>query len=324
MIGAGARGHELHPHVDRDVHGRGQRGGRPAARPLSVPFLRRTTPAPRRRRRLRIRGGRRIASLPQGSRSQGDAGRILAASRASPSVPINLAVLKSLKRAEYTPEQIGHFALASQHYATSPRPLPPTPTSPSIACSRPISSPRTRPAMAGRSPEGPQAQARGHPVVRRPGGDRAAHQLHPAPRQDAERELRTGQGARTAQGPHRRRVRRRRHRHHEFRHLQSSSLPDRRPDPLRTARTTGGRWTRRPAASSASAPANRSRSATRPRPSSWASAKKRTQAEPSPSGNRPPPRRGRGRRDGKPDRVQGGGGGGRGRRRPTRQAQAQP
>ena len=35
---------------------------------------------------------------------------------------INLAVLKSLTRAEYSPEVIGHFALASEHYGhfTSP------------------------------------------------------------------------------------------------------------------------------------------------------------------------------------------------------------
>src|SRR6202042_1195225 len=35
---------------------------------------------------------------------------------------INLAVLKSLTRAEYSPQPIGHYALASEHYShfTSP------------------------------------------------------------------------------------------------------------------------------------------------------------------------------------------------------------
>jgi len=48
---------------------------------------------------------------------------LLASVRGKPEgFAINLAVLKSLSRAEYTPEVIGHYALASEHYAhfTSP------------------------------------------------------------------------------------------------------------------------------------------------------------------------------------------------------------
>ena len=43
--------------------------------------------------------------------------RLLATVKGKPeSFAINLAVLKSLSRAEYSPQSVGHFALASEHY----------------------------------------------------------------------------------------------------------------------------------------------------------------------------------------------------------------
>jgi ribonuclease R len=91
---------------------------------LNVPFLRRVHPGPelddseRLRTFVQVAGHKMPKQLDHKSIQS-----LLEAVRGKPeSYAINLAVLKSLSRAEYSPEQIGHFALASENYChfTSP------------------------------------------------------------------------------------------------------------------------------------------------------------------------------------------------------------
>lgn len=91
---------------------------------LNLPFLRRTHPEPEPQGAERLRQFVTVAGfkLPK----QLDRKAIQALLHAVKGKPegfaINLAVLKSLTRAEYSPEPIGHFALASEYYChfTSP------------------------------------------------------------------------------------------------------------------------------------------------------------------------------------------------------------
>lgn len=91
---------------------------------LHVPFLRRAHPDPEPQGSERLRHFVQVAGykLPKDLDRKAIQALLTAVKGKPESFPINLAVLKSLNRAEYTPEQIGHFALASQHYAhfTSP------------------------------------------------------------------------------------------------------------------------------------------------------------------------------------------------------------
>ena len=89
-----------------------------------VPFIRRTHPEPEARGAERLRQFVTVAGfkLPK----QLDRKAIQALLQSVKGKPegfaINLAVLKSLTRAEYSPEEVGHFALASEQYChfTSP------------------------------------------------------------------------------------------------------------------------------------------------------------------------------------------------------------
>jgi ribonuclease R len=89
-----------------------------------VPLLRRTHPEPDMEDSSRLRNfveaaGYRIPKTLDRKALQ----TLLSAVRGKPeSFAVNLAVLKSLTRAEYSPKPIGHYALASQHYChfTSP------------------------------------------------------------------------------------------------------------------------------------------------------------------------------------------------------------
>lgn len=90
----------------------------------SVPFMRRIHPGPeidsseRLRHFVEVAGYRLPKSLDHKAIQS-----LLNSVRGRPeSYAINLAVLKSLSRAEYSPEPIGHYALASEHYChfTSP------------------------------------------------------------------------------------------------------------------------------------------------------------------------------------------------------------
>ncbi|HEY7088254.1 MAG TPA: ribonuclease R [Tepidisphaeraceae bacterium] len=91
---------------------------------LDVPFLRRTHPEPDLEDAARLKHFTEVA----GHRLPKDLDRkalqiLLEKIRGKPEAfAINLAVLKSLTRAEYSPQPIGHFALASTHYShfTSP------------------------------------------------------------------------------------------------------------------------------------------------------------------------------------------------------------
>ena len=91
---------------------------------LDVPFLRRTHPEPAGDSAAKLRQFIQVA----GFRMPKDIDRkaiqaLLASVKGKPeSFTINLAVLKSLTRAEYSPQVIGHYALASEHYGhfTSP------------------------------------------------------------------------------------------------------------------------------------------------------------------------------------------------------------
>ncbi|HSI37241.1 MAG TPA: ribonuclease R [Tepidisphaeraceae bacterium] len=91
---------------------------------LHVPFLRRTHPAPEEQGSERLRhfvtvSGYKLPKVMDRKAIQ----HLLAEVHGKPeSYAINLAVLKSLNRAVYSPETIGHYALASEHYGhfTSP------------------------------------------------------------------------------------------------------------------------------------------------------------------------------------------------------------
>jgi ribonuclease R len=89
-----------------------------------LPFLRRTHPEPEARDSDRLRQFVSVAGfkLPK-TLDRPAIQALLATVRGKPEAfAINLAVLKSLTRAEYSPRPVGHFALASEHYAhfTSP------------------------------------------------------------------------------------------------------------------------------------------------------------------------------------------------------------
>ncbi|MDP9174409.1 MAG: ribonuclease R [Planctomycetota bacterium] len=91
---------------------------------VDVPFLRRTHPEPDLDDSSRLRNFVEVAGykLPK-DLDRKALQHLLAAARGKPeSFALNLAVLKSLTRAEYSPKIIGHYALASEHYChfTSP------------------------------------------------------------------------------------------------------------------------------------------------------------------------------------------------------------
>jgi ribonuclease R len=91
---------------------------------LDVPAIRRTHPDPdpaagARLNRFVLVAGHKISTEP----TRHDLQKLLAEVKDKPErFAVNLAVLKSLARAEYSPEMIGHYALASEHYThfTSP------------------------------------------------------------------------------------------------------------------------------------------------------------------------------------------------------------
>lgn len=91
---------------------------------LDVPSIRRIHPEPdpdaaARLNRFVMVAGHKISTDP----SRHDLQKLLAEVKEKPErFAVNLAVLKSLARAEYSPEMIGHYALASEHYShfTSP------------------------------------------------------------------------------------------------------------------------------------------------------------------------------------------------------------
>jgi ribonuclease R len=91
---------------------------------LHVPFLRRTHPDPEMSDNERLRHFAQVTGhkLPK-EMDRKALQTLLANAKDKPEgFAINLAVLRSLTRAEYSPQRIGHYALASEHYAhfTSP------------------------------------------------------------------------------------------------------------------------------------------------------------------------------------------------------------
>jgi ribonuclease R len=91
---------------------------------LEVPFLRRTHPEPKAESGERLRHFVQVAGfkLPKDLDRKAIQHLLMAAKGKPESFAINLAVLKSLTRAEYSPQSIGHYALASEFYChfTSP------------------------------------------------------------------------------------------------------------------------------------------------------------------------------------------------------------
>jgi len=91
---------------------------------LDLPALRRTHPEPdpdagKRLSKFVMVAGHKIPTEP----SRQDLQKLLSGAKGKPEAfAINMAVLRSLARAVYSPDEIGHFALASKHYAhfTSP------------------------------------------------------------------------------------------------------------------------------------------------------------------------------------------------------------
>ena len=91
---------------------------------LNVPFLRRTHPEPDEKGSARLKHFAGVCGYPlPESVDRHVLQGLLAKVKGKPEAfAINLAVLRSLSRAEYSPKVIGHFALASTHYGhfTSP------------------------------------------------------------------------------------------------------------------------------------------------------------------------------------------------------------
>ena len=89
-----------------------------------VAFLRRVHPGPGDEENIRLREFVNVAGyrLPKVLDRHAMQSLLLAVRGKPESYAINLAILKSLTRAEYSPEVVGHFALASEHYShfTSP------------------------------------------------------------------------------------------------------------------------------------------------------------------------------------------------------------
>jgi ribonuclease R len=89
-----------------------------------VPFLRRTHPEPEERGSERLRQFVTVAGfkLPKVLDRKAIQSLLHAVKGKPEAFAISLAVLKSLTRAEYSPDPVGHYALASQHYChfTSP------------------------------------------------------------------------------------------------------------------------------------------------------------------------------------------------------------
>lgn len=91
---------------------------------LDVPAIRRIHPEPdpdasARLNRFVMVAGHKMSADP----TRKDLQKLLASVHGKPEAfAVNMAVLKSLARAEYSPQEIGHYALASEHYAhfTSP------------------------------------------------------------------------------------------------------------------------------------------------------------------------------------------------------------
>jgi ribonuclease R len=91
---------------------------------LNVPFLRRIHPEPEAADAQRVRHFAQVTGyqLPK-DMDRHALQTLLEKVRGKPeSFALNMAVLRSLTRAEYSPETIGHYALASEHYThfTSP------------------------------------------------------------------------------------------------------------------------------------------------------------------------------------------------------------
>jgi len=91
---------------------------------LNVPFLRRVHPEPDLQDSDRLRNFIQVAGhkVPKNLDRKG-LQQLLESIRGKPEAfAINLAILKSLTRAEYSPEEVGHYALASEQYChfTSP------------------------------------------------------------------------------------------------------------------------------------------------------------------------------------------------------------
>jgi ribonuclease R len=91
---------------------------------LDVPFIRRTHPEPEMLDSEKLRSFVHVSGFKLPKQLDRKAIQaLLAAVKGKPeSFAINLAVLKSLTRAEYSPQVLGHYALASEHYChfTSP------------------------------------------------------------------------------------------------------------------------------------------------------------------------------------------------------------
>jgi ribonuclease R len=92
---------------------------------LDVPLLRRIHPDPGAHDVTELRTFARVAgyNIPENP-SHKELQKLLDAVRDKPAAKaVHFAVLKTLTKAEYSPELIGHFALASDHYAHSTSPI---------------------------------------------------------------------------------------------------------------------------------------------------------------------------------------------------------
>ena len=163
-----AGGPELHAHADRDVHGRGERGRRPAARlAATCRSSAARTPSPS----CRTPSGCGSSCRSPGYKLPKDMDRkaiqaLLDAVKGKPEAfAINLAVLKSLTRAEYSPEhdrplRAGERALLPLHQPDPPLRRPDDPPPARRLLRRHATRPAKRRARPARAPQG---QARGRP-----------------------------------------------------------------------------------------------------------------------------------------------------------------
>ena len=209
----------------------------------NVPFLRRTHPEPEVQGAERLRQFVTVAGfkLPKHLDRKAIQALLQAVKGKPESHAISLAVLKSLTRAEYSPEQIGHYALASEQYCHFTSPIR---RYADLEIHRLLDAYF---AAGGDTSRGARKKSRidpeSVPLSSEIDGIGPASQLHRAALGRRRARVAANQDSRTSAKPHRRGFPRRRDRHHQFRHLRpASGLSDRRTHSLRaTSRRLVGR-----------------------------------------------------------------------------------
>ena len=201
-----------------------------------VPYLRRIHPEPEVQDSDRLRQFVNVAGfkLPK-VLDRKSIQALLPAARGKPEAhAINLAILKSLTRAEYSPQKVGHYALASEAYCHFTSPIR---RYADLTVHRLLDAyleARDRGIKCRRQAKTRKLDLQEVPSRRRIDRDWAAPQLHRAPCRGCRARASAGKSARAAERANWRGIQRRGHRNHQLRNLRpDSKISDRRLNPLR-------------------------------------------------------------------------------------------